>query len=120
MYQLSNPISIPENKFPEDEIKGGYVVYIAMEKGKVSNFDLQTHDGQHVIYAADTPEQAMACILNPKHANMCKAIVYPQTFGYLPITQSREDDYDMYVNNIHDPSIFLLKPNKIKMNLQSM
>ena len=104
-----------ENKRVETDIRhDGFIVYIAMEEGEISNFDLQTHDGQNVIYAAKTPEQSMACLKNPDRVNLFKAIVHPKvskTIGYLPITHSRKDDYDIYVNNTDEPSIFLLKPN---------
>ena len=101
------------------EHEGGFVVYIAMEEGKISNFDLQTHDGQNVIYAAKTPEQSMACLKNTKHVNVFKAIVYPnvsRTIGYMPILQSKVDDHDIYVDNIHYPKIFLIKPGRVEIS----
>ena len=96
----------------------GIIVYIAMEEGKISNFDLQTQDGQNVIYAAKTPEQSMACLKNPKCVNLIKAIVHPnvsKTMGYMPIAQSYGDDYDIYVDNTENPRIFLIKPERVEI-----
>lgn len=107
-----------EKRIETIQREDGFVVYVAMEEGKISNFDLQTQDGQNVIYAACTPEQSMACLKNPKRVNLFKAIVYPnvsRTVGYMPIAQSYRDDYDVYVDNIHNPRIFLLKPDRVEI-----
>ena len=114
--------SFSTNKRFETDIQeeSGFIVYIAMEEGKVSNFDLQTHDGQNVIYAAKTPEQSMACLKNPKKVNLFKVIVQPnvsKTIGYMPIAQSYKDDYDIYVDNIHHPGIFLIKPGRVEITI---
>lgn len=119
---IHDSFSIIQNKRIETNVQeeSGFVVYIAMEEGKVSNFDLQTHDGQNVIYAANTPEQSMACLKNPKKVNMCKAIVYPnvsKTIGYMPIAQSYRDEYDIYVDNVHHPEIFLIKPERVEITI---
>ncbi len=117
---IQESFSILENKKVETDIRheGRWIVYIAMEEGEISNFDLQTHDGQNLIYAAKTPEQSMACLKNPKKVNVFKAIVHPnvsKTVGYMPIAQSYRDDYDIYVDNIHYPGIFLIKPDRVKI-----
>ena len=119
---IQESFSVIENKRVETDIRheGGFIVYIAMEEGKISNFDLQTQDGQHVIYAAKTPEQSMACIKNPTQVNVFKAIVHPnvsKTVGYMPIAQSYRDDYDIYVDNIHHPGIFLIKPERVEITI---
>ena len=118
---IQESFSVIENKRLETDIRheGGFIVYIAMEEGKISNFDLQTQDGQHVIYAAKTPEQSMACLKNPTQVNVFKAIVHPnvsKTIGYMPIAQSYGDDYDIYVNNTQYPSIFLIKPERVEIS----
>lgn len=99
----------------------GYPVYIAFQDDKKTNFDLKTHDGEYLIYAASTPEQAKACLKNPTRVRITKAVIHPNvsgTIGYLPILQSRLDDYDVYVDNVDAPEIFLIKPSRVFM--QSM
>ncbi|MAZ36894.1 MAG: hypothetical protein CL842_05535 [Crocinitomicaceae bacterium] len=118
---IHESFSILENKRNETCIQqeGGIIVYIAMEEGEISNFDLQTRDGRNVIYAAKTCEQSLACLKNPKQVNVFKAIVYPnvsKTIGYMPIAQSYGDEYDIYVDNRDNPRIFLIKPERVKIS----